>query len=98
MEWRATLPFNKIEPGMVGDRFEPAAETAAGVVFEIAELARQFQQDILSHVFRIGVLQIPLPAPAINVPAVVLDEFIPSSVVQRVTPQAAQQGLARCRE
>ena len=68
----------------MGNRFEPPAETALGIVGEIAELAGKLQQDLLGYVLGVGVLQPPLPAPAVNVTAVVLDELVPSGFVRRV--------------
>ena len=68
----------------MGNRFEPPAKTALGVVGEIAELAGELQQDLLSYVLSVGVLQPPLSAPAVNVTAVVLNELVPSGFIRRV--------------
>jgi hypothetical protein len=72
-------------------RLEPAAKAAAGIVSEIAKFPRQLQQNVLYHVFRVGILQIPPPTPAIDVPTVMINKLVPGSVVQRVVAQPAKQ-------
>src|SRR5262249_13779736 len=54
--------------------------------------------DILRHVLGVGVLQLPLAAPAVDVPPVALDEFVPGGLVRRVLRQPPQQGDARRRQ
>ena len=92
------MAIYEIPPGVVGNRFEPAAETALGVVCEIAKLAGKFQQDLLGYVLGVGVLQPPLPAPAVNVTSVVLHELVPSGVVRRIMPKPREQSRIRRRE
>src|SRR5262249_11538499 len=73
---------------------EPAAEAARGVVGEGAQLPGELRQDVLGHVLGVGVLQLPPPAPAVDVPAVMLDELVPAGLVRRVLPQPRQQAAA----
>ena len=40
----------------MGHGLEPPAEAALRIVVEIAELAGEFQQDLLSDIFGVGVL------------------------------------------
>jgi hypothetical protein len=54
----------------------------------MAELLRELEEDVLGHVLGIGVLKLPLPAPAGDVPTVALDELTPST-------SALALGLAR---
>src|SRR5437899_2390350 len=87
----------EIPPCVMGNRFEPPAKTALGVVREIAELAGELQQNLLGHILRIGVLQSPLSAPAVNVTAVVLNELVPSGFIRRVVSKPREQSRARRR-
>src|SRR5262245_66317357 len=80
---------------MVSERLEPAAETARRVVGENAQPLGELHQDVLGHVLGVGVLELPLPAPAVDVPPVTLDERVPGGLVRRVLPQPRQQGDAR---
>jgi hypothetical protein len=73
-----------------GHFFAAAAEAARRVVGEIAQLLGELHQDDLGHVLGVGVLQLPLPAPAVDVPPVTLDERVPGGLVRRVLPQARQ--------
>jgi len=57
---------------------------------EIAELAGEFGEDLLGHVLGVGVLELPLPAPTVDVPPVSLDERVPGGLVRRVLPQPRQ--------
>src|SRR5262245_58557266 len=79
---------------MVGDRLQPAAETERRVVGESTQLLRELEQDILGHVLGIRVLELPLPAPAVDVPAVMLHELVPGALVRRVLPQQSEQRQA----
>ena len=78
----------------MGDRLEPAAEAARGVVGENPELLSELGQDLLRHVLGVRVLQFPLPTPAIDVSPVMLHELIPGLLVCRLVAQSPQQRTA----
>src|SRR5262249_41775242 len=80
---------------MVSEGLEPGAEAARRVVGESTQLLGELHQDVLGHVLGVGVLELPLPAPAVEVPPVTLDEHVPGCLVRRVLPQPRQQGDAR---
>src|SRR4029079_438163 len=87
----------EISPRMMGDRFQPTAETALRVVSEIAKLAGKFQQYLLSNILGVGVLQSPLPTPAVDLTSVVLHELVPSGVIRRIIPKPREQSRIRRR-
>jgi hypothetical protein len=95
---RTTLAVNEISPGMMGNRLQPSAEAAFGIVFEITQFSRELQENLLGYVLGVGILQSPLPAPAIDVSAVMLDELIPCDLIRRVAAKPQEQSRRRCRK
>jgi hypothetical protein len=80
----APLAVYEIPPCVMRNRLEPPTKAAPWIVGEVAELSGQFQQDLLSHVLGVGVLQSPMSTPAVNMAAVVLNELVPSGFIRRI--------------
>ncbi len=66
-----------VAPGVLGDGLEPAPEASGRVVSEIGELLGQPGQDVLGHVFGVGPLEPPFPAPTADHRAIAPDESFP---------------------
>ena len=47
-------------------------------------------EDVTQDILGVGVLKVPLPAPAVDSPPVPLDEHVPGGLVRRVLPQPRQ--------
>src|SRR5262249_61567874 len=63
----------------------------------VAQLAGDAQQHVRGAVLRVGLLKAPLPAPAVDPPAVALDELVPRLLVGGRGAHPFQQGAAGTR-
>jgi hypothetical protein len=68
-------------------RLEPGAEAARRIIVKTPHFVREFEQDILRHILRVGFLQVPSAAPGVDPRAVVFNKLGPDRLVRRITPQ-----------
>ena len=71
-----------VAPGVAGDGLQPGPEALRRVVVERPHLLRQLEQDALRHVLGVGFLEVPLPAPGVDLAAVALGELDPGGLVR----------------
>src|SRR5262249_48606148 len=67
------------------------------VVLERLHLLCELEQDVLRHVLGVGLLEVPLPAPGVDLAAVALRELGPGLLVGRNLPELRQEGDAGLR-
>ena len=84
-----------VEPGVAGDPLEPRPEAPARIVLAGPHLLGQLEQDALRDVLGVGLLQIPLSAPAIDPAAVPVGELGPGGQVGG-TAGASRVGALVC--
>ena len=85
----------------MGDGLQPRTKAPRGVVDEILHLGQEQHEHALGHLLGIGILELPVAAPLVDPPAILVDELAPGILVggaRSVQPaeQASSRGEVAC--
>ena len=81
----------RVAPGVVGHRLQPAAEAARGVIGKGPHSGDQFGEHLLGYILGVGLLEAPLSAPGVDAGAVAEHERTPGRPIRGVLAQPAEQ-------